>query len=145
MSVDLYTCVCVCLSALLSVYVCVCVCLSVCVVCEAAVPLWLEVSLLTKRSPVQCPAAAVVSLSKELYSHCSSAPSCINGDLAIAEESNAKLCMSHLMVEVQVGLRVPTPSSMRHVQPSCRPLVPSPGGFVLKSACLEPIWVDVTM
>ena len=36
-------------------------------------------------------------------------------------------CMSHLMVEVLVGLQVPTPSSMRHAQPSCGALVPSPG------------------
>ena len=43
---------------------------------------------------------------------------CINGDLAIAVEANAKLCMSNLMVNVQVGLRVPTSSSLRHVQPS---------------------------
>ena len=51
-----------------------------------------------------------------------------------------KLCMSHLMVEVPVGPRVPTPSSMRHLQPSCRPLVLSPGGFALhqlRSACLQ--------
>ena len=33
---------------------------------------------------------------------------------------NAKLCMSHLMVEVLVGLWVPTPSSMRHVRSSLR-------------------------
>ena len=61
----------------------------------------------------------VVSLSKKLYSHCSSPPSCNNGDLALAEEAIAKLCMSHLMIDVydQVGLR-PTPSPMRHVQPS---------------------------
>jgi len=42
-----------------------------------------------KRFPVGCPAAAIVSLNKELYSHCSSLPSCINGDLAIAGEANA--------------------------------------------------------
>ena len=58
-----------------------------------------------------------------------------NGDLAIAGEENAKLCMSHLMVEVLVGPRVPTPSSMRHVQPSCGTLVPSPGAPT-RSACL---------
>ena len=54
----------------------------------------------------------------------------INGDLAIAEEANVKLYMSH-MVEALVGPRVPTPSSMWHVQPTSRVLVPSPGGFVL--------------
>ena len=37
--------------------------------------------------------------------------------------------LSHLMIEVQVGPQVPTPSSMRHVQPSWRAPVPSPGGF----------------
>ena len=38
--------------------------------------------------------------------------------IAIAGEANAMLCMSHLIVEAQVGLQVPTiPSSMRHVQP----------------------------
>ena len=35
------------------------------------------------------------------------------------------------MVEVQVGLQVPTLSSMRHVQPSWGALVSFPGGFVL--------------
>ena len=59
---------------------CVCVCVCVCMyVREAAV-----IGLLTERSPVQYPAVAVVILSKELYS---SPPSCINGDLAIAEEA----------------------------------------------------------
>ena len=38
-----------------------------------------------------------VSLSKEFYSRCSSPPSCINGDLAIAGEANGMPCMSHLM------------------------------------------------
>ena len=93
--------------------VCVCVCVRACVCVEH----W----------TVRRSAAAVVSLSKELYSHCSSPPSCINGDLAIAGEVNAKLCMSHLMVEVQVGLQVPTPSSLGHTQPSYGVLVPSPG------------------
>ena len=98
----------------------------------------ISVCLLTERSPVRYPAAAiVVSLSKELDSYCSSPPSCIY--LAIAGEANAKLCMSRLIVEVQVGLRVPTSSSTRHVQPSCGMLIPSPGGFILhrlRSACL---------
>ena len=31
----------------------------------------------------------VVSLSKKLHSHCSSPPSCINGDLALTGEANA--------------------------------------------------------
>ena len=31
--------------------------------------------------------------------------------------------MSHLMVEAQVGIWVPTPLSMKHGQPSCRTLV----------------------
>ena len=44
-------------------------------------------------------------------------------DLAIAGEANAKLCIYHLMVEVQVGFRVCTLSPMRHVQISCRVLV----------------------
>ena len=79
-----------------------------------------SVGLPITRSLVQCPTAAVVvSLSKELYSYCSSPPSCINGDLTIAGEANAKLCMSHLMVEVQVGPWVPTSSSMKHVHSSC--------------------------
>ena len=72
-------------------------------VCEAAVPLWLELQLADRGVAGRCPAAAVVSLSKELYSHCSSPPSCINGDLAIAGEANAKPCMSHLMVEPSGG------------------------------------------
>ena len=58
--------------------------------------------VLAERSPVQCPGAASLNL---------------------AGEANAKLCMSHLIVEVQVvGLRVPTPSSMKHMQP--------PAGFL---------------
>ena len=50
-----------------------------------------------EKSPIQCPAAAVVSLNKELYSHCSSPPSCINGGLAIAGEADAIQSMSHLI------------------------------------------------
>ena len=68
-----------------------------------------------------------------------SPPSCINGDLAIAGEANTKLCMSHLMVKVHVGLQVPTPSSMRYVQPSCGVLVPSPGGFVCTDSHAVPV------
>ena len=64
---------------------------------EAAVPLWLECRLAYQEVPVLFPAAAVVSLSK---SHCSSLPSCINGDLAIGGEANANLCMSLLMAEL---------------------------------------------
>ena len=45
---------------------------------------------LIERSQVQCPAAAVVSLNKEIYSHCSSPPSCINGDLAVAGGSKCQ-------------------------------------------------------
>ena len=56
---------------------------------------------------------------------------CINGDLAIAGVANVKLYMSDIMVEVLVGLWVPTSSSMRPVQSSCKALIPSPGGFVL--------------
>ena len=41
--------------------------------------------------------------------------------MAIAGEANAKLCMSHLIIEVLVGLWVPTPSSIRHVQSSYGP------------------------
>ena len=48
--------------------------------------------------------------------------------LSLLWEANAKLCMSHLMVEVQVGPRVPILSSTRHAQP---PSAPSPGGSVL--------------
>ena len=88
-------CVCVCVCVCVSVCVCVCVCVYVCV--RQQYPY----GLLTERFPVQCSAAvvAIVSLSKELHSHCSSPPSCINGDLAIIGEANTKLCMFHLMVE----------------------------------------------
>ena len=118
------------------VYLCECVhvCLSACVcmcVCEAAVTLRLEGWLTDREVASLMPSAAVVSLSKELYSHCSSPPSCINGDLAIAGEANVKLCVSHLIVEVQVRSQVPIPSSIRHVKPSCEALVLFPGGFVL--------------
>ena len=96
--VCVHACVCVCMRACVCVCMCVharvCACVCVCVharvcmcmrtfmcvyvsmrVCEAAVPLWLECRLTDQESPVQCPAATVVSLSKELYSHCSSPPS----------------------------------------------------------------------
>ena len=69
---------------------CVCVCVYVCVYVEAS---GLSIRLLTESSPVQYP-GAVVSLNKELYSCCSSLPSC---DLAIAGEVNAKLCLSLLI------------------------------------------------
>ena len=46
----------------------------------------LSVGLAIARFQVQCPVpsvvVAVVSLSKELYSHCSSPPSCINGQIS---------------------------------------------------------------
>ena len=92
-------------------FICLCVCLSVCpcvvyvytcihahtyvhmyvCMCEAAVSLWLEHWLADRGDKFNTQLAAAVSLSKELYSHCSSPPSCINGDLAIAGEANAKL------------------------------------------------------
>ena len=53
-------CVCVCVVFVCVVFVCV-LCLCVCCVCVC-----------------RC---VVVSLSKELYSHCSSLPRCLNGDL----------------------------------------------------------------
>ena len=101
MCVCVCACVCVCVCACVCMAcVCVCVCVHVCVwrvcvcvvhvcvyVCMwgggAAVPCGYSISLLIERSHVRCPAAAVVSSSKELYSHCSSPLSCINGDLAI--------------------------------------------------------------
>ena len=64
------------------------------------------------RSPVQCPTAAAASLSKELYSHCSSPPSSVNVLMGTSVEVNAKLCMYHLIVEVMVGYQVPTASFM---------------------------------
>ena len=47
-------------------------------------------ALLIERSQVQCPAAAVVSLNEEPYSHCSSPPSCTNGDLTVAWEAKCQ-------------------------------------------------------
>ena len=97
--------------------------------------LWLECSLADREVAGLMPSCCC----KEPYSYCSSPPSCINGDQAIAGEANTKLCMSHLMVEAQVGPWVPILSSMRHAYPSCWVLAPSPGGFVLhrpRSTCL---------
>ena len=75
---------------------------------------------------MQCPAAAVEQ--GTLLSH-------INGDLAVAGGANAKLCMSQLMIEGSCGTLGThtnvTPSYLRHVQPSCGALVPSPGRFVM--------------
>ena len=87
-------CVCVCACVRACVHACVCVCV------EAT---GLSIRLLTESSPVQYPAAAVVSLNKEVYSHCSSLPSY---DLAIAREANSKLCLSLLIVEIQVELHI---------------------------------------
>ena len=36
----------------------------------------------------------------------------------MAGEATAELCMFHLMVEIRVRLQLPTPSSMRHVEPT---------------------------
>ena len=73
-------CVCVCVC----VRVCVCVCVCVCIMRQQESSAW-SIGLVTARSQVQCPvvpvAVVVVSLSKKLYSHCSSLPSSINGDL----------------------------------------------------------------
>ena len=46
------------------------------------------------------------------------------------------LCMFHLIVEAQLGLQVPTPSSIRHVQPSCGMLEEDLFHNQLWSACL---------
>ena len=48
---------------------------------KAAVPLWLEHQLADRKVTGSMPSCCCCSLSKELYSHCSSPPSCINGDL----------------------------------------------------------------
>ena len=74
-------CVCVCLWKCVWMYVYVCVCMYICV---AHMHLML----------IRC--AVAVSLSKKLYSHCSSPPNCINGDLALVREANGKLIMSRL-------------------------------------------------
>ena len=92
--------------------------------------------MLTKRSPVQCLAVVVVSLSKELYPHCSSPPSYVNGDLAIAGEANSKLYMSHLMVEGSGGTLGAHTIILEACTVLLQALVPSSGGFVLHSAWL---------
>ena len=85
-----HVCMCVCVCARACVCVCVYACVGACVYQQR--PNGLSIDLEIKRFQVQCSAgAAVISLSKELYSHCSSPPSCINGDLALAREANAKL------------------------------------------------------
>ena len=48
--------------------------------CGAALSSLMVYGLVIERSQVQCSAGVVVSLSKELYSHCSSPPSCVTGD-----------------------------------------------------------------
>ena len=71
---------------------CVCVRARACVcVCGVCVERWLADGEVTSSMPMHA-AAAVVSLSKELYSYCSIPPSCINGDLTIAGEAIAKVC-----------------------------------------------------
>ena len=59
------------------VYVCVCARMHACV------------CVLTDKLQVGCPDVA----NKELYSHCPSPPSCINGDLVIAGDANPKLSL----------------------------------------------------
>ena len=76
--------------------VCVCVCVCTCVCVKQQYPNGLSISLLMERSQVHYPTGAVVSLSKELCSHCYSPPICINVDLVLAGEVNAKLFISHL-------------------------------------------------
>lgn len=52
--------------------------------------------MLTERSQFDAHAAvAVVSLSNELYSYCSSLRSSVNGEQAITGEANTTLCMSY--------------------------------------------------
>ena len=84
-----------------------------------------------------------VSLSKKLYSHCSSPPSCnINGYLVITGEANVKL-----------GPWVPTPSPLAWPSLTCRAPAPPPPQVDLpalaRSARLVPRhpvphWVGVT-
>ena len=83
-----------------------------------------------------CCTAAVVSLSKEFYSQCFGPPTCINGDLAIAGEANANLCMSHLMVEGSGGTSDATPSSMRYQVCAALPWGTSPISRRILPACL---------
>ena len=70
-------------------------------------------------------------------------------DLAIAGEANATLSLSHLMVEGQVELWVPTPSSMRHVEITCGAASPVPRRICPALTLEYPqvsqlVWVGVT-
>ena len=82
-------CMCVCVCVCVCVHVCVHTCMRVCVcVCVwGHVCMWGSSTLVVlTAAPVWCP-VAVVSLSKELYSHCSIPSSYVNGDLAIDGET----------------------------------------------------------
>ena len=83
-------CECVCVCARVCVCECVCECMYVYVCACASVCACTHMHLILKR----CAVAA--SLSKKLYSHCSSPPNCINGDLTFVREVNGKLIMSCL-------------------------------------------------
>ena len=58
----------------------------------------LSIGLVIARSQVRCPvpsvAVTVVSLSKELYSHCSSQPSCINGQISLISTARSSVATS---------------------------------------------------
>ena len=100
-------CACVCVYVYVCVHLCVyvCVCMHVCVY----VPEKFPAKCSAEKSPLN---AQVLSLSKQL-THIAPVHPAVLWDLAIAGiEANTKLCMYHLMV---LGLRVPTPSSLRHI------------------------------
>ena len=142
MSVSWCVCMYECVYEYVYVRVCMCfgVCTNVCMypcmsVCTCMPPRQQYRHLTADQEvpPVQCPAAAGVSLSKELYSLCSNPPSCINGDLAIGNSWGSKCQTLHVLLwlKVLVGPQVSTPPSLRHVHSSCGAPVPSPGGFAL--------------
>ena len=70
---------------------------------------------------------AGVSLSKKLYSHCSSPPSCnINGYLVITGEANVKLPSMSTNGCGPGGTWVPTPFPRAWYSPTCGALAPPP-------------------
>ena len=128
-------------------YVCMHACINVCV-CEVAAAQWLGFQPVVSQTLVWSYLVlfVVISLNKGLYSH--ALLQCIQlyyEDLESAGKANAKLVPS-FMVEVLVGLWVPTPSFMWHSQSSCKMLVSLSGGFFCtdSSVCLMHRHLSVT-
>ena len=134
--VCVYACLCACVSVCVCLSVCLCACLCVCLcVCGASIARWLGNRPSNPKvvgSIPSCGHSGIVgvSLSKKLYSHCSSPPSCnINEYLVITGEANVKLLSMSTNGCGPGGTLGAHAITLSMVQPHLRGTSPPTGGF----------------